>query len=388
MNNRYDLIIVGGGLAGGLAATRIKQKRPSCLILLIEQGKTLGGNHTWSFHDEDISAEQHRWVRPFISRSWTGTEVRFPNHQRFLPTPYHSIASEHFHETLVSSKVCEFLLETTAKELAPTRVGLEGGKELSAGVVIDARGWENTGAVPAAYQKFVGLDLTLKSPHGLTHPLLMDAIVDQKGGYRFFYLLPWSERSLLIEDTRYSDSPDMGSIAIETEIFSYVESRGWSVESVDRREKGVLDIPLEGSLPSWDEAIPRLGSRAGLFHATTGYSLPMAVRAVDALADLETFSSEAVFQWSRDWAELHWKNESFSRLLNRLLFRAANPEERYRILEKFYRHPEGLINRFYAGQLTMWDRFRLLSGKPPVSILRSLSCILEKKGRYQNDSAR
>jgi lycopene beta-cyclase len=122
-----------------------------------------------------------------------------------------------------------------------------------------------------------------------------------------------------------------------------------------------------------------LGTRAGLFHATTGYSFPQAVKLADALAETETFCSESMFKWSRLIADHHWKGQQFFRLLNRLLFRAAVPSERYKVLEKFYRLPDISIHRFYAGELSKFDQLRILSGKPPVSVLRAISCIFEKE---------
>ncbi len=59
-----------------------------------------------------------------------------------------------------------------------------------------------------------------------------------------------------------------------------------------------------------------------------------------------------------------------------MLFRAAEPAQRYRILERFYRLPEPLIGRFYAGQSTLLDRLRILLGKPPVPIGRAIKAMI------------
>ncbi|MCC6990951.1 MAG: FAD-dependent oxidoreductase, partial [Acidobacteria bacterium] len=45
-----DVVIVGGGLAGSLAAWRLRTTRPDRAVTLVEAGPALGGNHTWSFH--------------------------------------------------------------------------------------------------------------------------------------------------------------------------------------------------------------------------------------------------------------------------------------------------------------------------------------------------
>jgi lycopene beta-cyclase len=59
-----------------------------------------------------------------------------------------------------------------------------------------------------------------------------------------------------------------------------------------------------------------------------------------------------------------------------MLYRAAAPEKRYRVLEHFYRLPEPLIARFYAGRLTRWDKLRVLSGRPPVPVGGALRALL------------
>ena len=62
-----------------------------------------------------------------------------------------------------------------------------------------------------------------------------------------------------------------------------------------------------------------------------------------------------------------------------MLFKAAHPVERYRVLQRFYRLPPALIARFYAGRSTLADKVRLLAGKPPVPIGRAVRAIMEKQ---------
>jgi lycopene beta-cyclase len=55
-----------------------------------------------------------------------------------------------------------------------------------------------------------------------------------------------------------------------------------------------------------------------------------------------------------------------------MLFRAAAPRERYRVLEHFYRLDPALVGRFYAARSGARDKLRILSGKPPVPVTRAL----------------
>ena len=72
-----------------------------------------------------------------------------------------------------------------------------------------------------------------------------------------------------------------------------------------------------------------------------------------------------------------WRGQRFFRLLNRMLFRAAAPERRYAVLQRFYGLPEGLIARFYGDRLTLADKARILTGRPPVPLLRAARCLPE-----------
>jgi lycopene beta-cyclase len=69
------------------------------------------------------------------------------------------------------------------------------------------------------------------------------------------------------------------------------------------------------------------------------------------------------------------------RLLNRMLFLGAPPEDRYRILQHFYRLPETVIEHFYAGRLTLGDTSRVLTGTPPIPIRHALRYVLPSSSR-------
>jgi lycopene beta-cyclase len=115
--------------------------------------------------------------------------------------------------------------------------------------------------------------------------------------------------------------------------------------------------------------------RAALFHPTTGFSVPEAVSFADDLAARARFRSEELYPWVRERSTRLWRRGGYFRFLNRMLFRAAEPERRYVVMQRFYRLSEPLIQRFYAGRPTMIDRIRILTGKPPVPMGRALKCL-------------
>jgi len=125
----------------------------------------------------------------------------------------------------------------------------------------------------------------------------------------------------------------------------------------------------------WDDLAgqPSSGLRAGLFHPTTGYSLPHAVRLAERIAALPDLGAPQLFAAIREEARREWQGQRFFRLLNRMLFLAGRPEQRWRVMQRFYRLPAPLIARFYAGRPRLADKARLLSGKPPVPVAQALA---------------
>jgi lycopene beta-cyclase len=372
------LVIAGGGLAGCLTALALTRLRPEIPILLLEQGASFGGNHIWSFFDEDV-AEVDRWlVQPMIARSWDSYDVRFPKRARTLPTGYNSARSE-----LLDAAVRDRLrpdryrLGADIRTLDPGGVTLAGGERIDAAGVIDARGPADFGALELGWQKFVGRELRLAAGHGLDRPIVMDACVDQEEGYRFVYCLPFAEDRLLIEDTYYTNGPELDSKAIVARIEAYAAGKGWHIFALEKEEQGVLPVAMGGDFDAfWPEGdgVARIGLRGGFFHPTTGFSLHDAVRV--ALRVAGTKDLPTLPQMLRAEAVRLWRDRGFYRLLNRMLFRAAAPADRYRVLEHFYRLDPGLIARFYAARSTALDKVRILSGRPPVAIgpaLRAMS---------------
>jgi len=372
----YDLILAGGGLANGLIAWRLRTRRPDLRILLLEQDTHLGGNHTWSFHASDLNAAERAWIAPLVSWRWPGYQVIFPDLTRTLEGDYCSILSDDFARVLEPALGACLRSGARVARVHPTRVELAGGEVLHARAVIDGRGPSPTPDLALGYQTFLGQELQLKAPHGLAAPIIMDAGVAQQGGYRFVYVLPFGPDRLLVEDTHYIDDAGRDPAQLRANIAAYVQARGWQVDAVLREEQGALPIVLAGDIERfWDrqDGQPCAGLRAGLFHFTTGYSLPHAVRLADAIAALPSLDAPALFAAIRAEARAEWDKQGFFRLLNRMLFLAGSPDARWRVMQKFYQLPAPLIAHFYAGRLSLADKARILSGKPPVPVLQALS---------------
>ena len=372
-----DVAIAGGGLSGCLAALALARQRPDVEILLIEREPDLGGKHVWSFFDSDVNPRD-RWVLEGLPiKRWETHEVRFPGRHRILNIGYNSLSSEGLNATVRRQlRSDQMLLGRSIDRLEMDAVYLEGGERVAASAVVDARGPQPMPGLKLAWQKFVGHIYHFDRGHGCDRPVIMDATVDQADGYRFLYSLPFSTTDMLIEDTFYSTSAALDDAAVAENLVISAEAIGPT--KLLSSERGVLPILLGGSIESlWDSGarVPRLGLGGGFFHPTTGYSFPDAIANAMILAGVPIFASETLYELLRSRAESQWKARRFYVLLNRMLFHGASPVERYRVLEHFYRLPEPVIQRFYAGTLGIADKMRILSGRPPVPVLRAIKAV-------------
>jgi lycopene beta-cyclase len=366
----YDFVLVGGGLQNGLLALSLLAEPSRASICLIERNQRLGGNHTWCFHSDDLDQTVATLVEPMVVARWPGYRVSFPRHERELDTPYAMVSSDrfhaHVHRTVTGTSNSDVLLDTEVAAVSGTEVRLRDGRLLRARFVVDARGPERTSIDPerTGYQKFVGLEVETAGPHGVQRPVLMDACVPQSDGYRFLYVLPLASDRLLVEDTRFSDSPDLDRERLQRDIGAYMQERSYSAKRVLRIESGVLPLPWHGDVSVPEPGHPLIaGFQGGWYHPVSGYSFPIAARLARCIA-----ATPIDELWGDDLHLLAGQQRrqlAFAHRLNKMFFRWFAPENRYNVLERFYTLPEPVIRRFYALCMTDLDRARMLMGRPP-----------------------
>lgn len=371
MTGAVDYLLVGGGLQNGLVAAMLSRLQPNARVTLIESGQRLGGNHTWSFHESDLEPQSRAVIQPMIVRTWPSYRVRFAGLQRGIPQAYSSVTSERLHDVLVNEAASngnlQLKLGQSVTRIAPGEVETASGEAWRAPVVIDARGPKQTeDSSTIGYQKFLGVEFEVDPASNPAEPLLMDATVEQIDGYRFFYVLPLQPGRVLIEDTYYSDTPELDLARLRESTRNYALASGIAVSRVVREEVGVLPLPGRVAAPApVDRRHLVAGYAGGWFHPTTGYSFPPALRLARLIATTAPEALESSVQ--RLLAET-LRQQRYCVLLNRLLFDGFDQSMRAPIFERFYRMPFSTIVHFYALQLSAADRLRLLCGKPPPGL--------------------
>jgi len=379
MKSEYDYILVGGGLQSGLIALALRHHQPESRVLMVERDSHLCGNHTWSFHPNDVGASASPWVEAAVEVRWPQYRVRLDQFKKRVDLCYASISSSHFAKVVgdcfasSDNSLCanRVLLQTEVISLTSTKIVTSAGEVYRGRLVVDCRGprsHRDNCFEQCGYQKFWGFEVQLKSDWPFTIPTIMDDRIDQRDGFRFIYSLPFEARRVLVEDTRFADNPLLDREECLDQVRRYLAELGIVNWSIVREESGVLPMPISKELmpglksDGADSALAG-GYSGGWFHAATGYSFPLAVSFAESVA---TTTPELATQAVQLLAKQHHARSRFARFLNRLLFRLVHPTARYQIFRRFYRVlPKESISRFYSHQFTLWDAFRIVVGMPP-----------------------
>lgn len=373
----WDYCLVGGGLQANLLVLALLHHQPNARVLVFEkrlQPSTAlpSDGQTWSCHATDIPPDCRIWLDTFPLTTWPAYDVRFPKFQRRVNIGYCSLRSwdlaNGMRQVLASSaNNLQWRWGQAATRVEAGRVELESGEVIAARCVIDCRGQETQPtATETGYQKFFGWEVELESAWSHDIPTVMDVDGDQNDGFRFIYVLPFTRQRLLLQDTRFSDSPEVDPDEAANRLRSYLVRRGHANYKVIREEHGLLPMPFARFSPEPREPLLRAGYRGGWFHAATGYSLPLALQYAEAVARVSPDNARAAVD---ALARRHRFRFSHARLLNRLLFRLLPPTSRSQVFHNFYRWlPESVISRFYSHTFSRLDACRLFLGRPPFPL--------------------
>ena len=130
-----DLLLIGGGLANGLLALRLSQTCPELDVRIVEAADSLGGVHTWSFFENDLTAAQNAWIAPLVCHRWSGYEVRFPQFVRSLSTGYCSVTAERFAAVVGAALPGRITLGAPVLSVSPTEAILADGRKVAVKVL-------------------------------------------------------------------------------------------------------------------------------------------------------------------------------------------------------------------------------------------------------------
>ena len=262
-----DIAIIGGGSAGISLAAKLN----NCSALVVEPHSPAERDCSWALWANPAQQQQ---LAPATKGSWKQWRL-----------------VDDYSEVLHSSDQYRYTSLSSAQYMEQCEASLAEGVNVirAAAENIVARG--NGGSFTAAHQHYSPAQLyDSRTPkiaeHGLTQPFLgwdvrtktpiddpdiatlMDFRVDQSRGLHFIYVLPFSDRRLLIESTMISanlEDKDWYRQAIG----QWLDQQNIGIEETLGEEAGV--IPMETVAPL-DSDIASIGAASGAVRLSSGYA--------------------------------------------------------------------------------------------------------------------
>jgi lycopene beta-cyclase len=387
----FDIVIVGGGMAGLSLAVRLASPSFASLrIAIIEPRTSYSRDRTWcSFGLPD-------YAHPFaaaVSARWSHWDVRRDATSRHVCSDtriaYEMIEASDFYSVALAaisqaSHIEMFQGVSVEKvELNDTRPGsvtieTSIGK-LEGKLVFDSR----PQAMPsngAWIQEFQGIEVQSSLPvFDPAHAMMMDFSVMTDadacaGRVHFMYLLPKSSTCALIEDTWFISADDRAPRPdMDANIRGYLARHFASATfSEGYRESGrlIMDATLRPSRQAGRHL--QIGAAGGMARAASGYAFFETQRACELIATRlrETFVSDKTrppFVLPRIRADMsYWMDAVFLRVLQR------RPEIAPELFFNLFRSvPTASLARFLSGVANAHDVLRVIAACPKLPFLRA-----------------
>jgi lycopene beta-cyclase len=274
-----DIAIIGGGSAGITLAAKLS----NCSAAVVEPLTPAERDCSWA-----LWADRHQQKQFASATKGSWRQWRLINHDTEV---LHS--SDLYRYTSLSSAQymtqCEnnldvgiTLVRAAAEDIVATGKGgsfTAAGQHYKAAQLYDSRPPKM--AEPSLKQHFLGWEIRTK--YAIDEPeiaTLMDFRVDQSRGLHFIYVLPFSDRRLLIESTMISSHLE-DKAWYRQAIKQWLQDQNIEIEETLREEAGI--IPMQTVIPV-DPDIASIGAASGAIRLSSGYAFTGIQAQIDQLA--------------------------------------------------------------------------------------------------------
>jgi len=362
-----EVAIIGAGCAGLSLARALLRADDAVRITIFDPRTGFERDRTWcgwtlpdAAFDECVT---HRWSR------WIVTGPGGHAIAACESMPYRHIPADAYYRRAVGeldvSTRCRLSLGTAVHRLSPggDRVAVEtsAGRATFAHV-FDGRPAPPPEGGPSLVQHFAGVEIgTDRAGFDPGVATLMDFRVPQADGIHFFYVLPFSERSALVEATFMTTTVESG-VDYDARLEEYIrEQLGIDAWRETRRETGRIPMVAAAPARAPHARVWRIGTGGGLVKPSTGY-------AFDAI---HRDSERVARAWTKGRSRPPRARPRISAWLDRVMlsYLSSNPEAAARVFPRLFRRcPPPRLIRFLNDQGSAADMLAVMWSVPRLPI--------------------
>jgi lycopene beta-cyclase len=318
MSKPWDIVIVGGGLSGlALAAELAAPDFAALSVLVLEKRPAYLRDRTWSYWAPNAGTqhrysalERARWGRWAVSLNGSTCLHSSQQHtyatldaDAFYTAALQAIAiAPHVHLRLgcgVTSPVAQSANQAVS-------ITTDQGDTMQARWMFDARPPQQV-AHSSLVQQFAGWEVHTEHDAFDPSTVQLMAFEPHARGLHFWYLLPYSARSALVESTWISPASWQPDYAGELQQYLAQHLQG-KPYAVAYREQGVLPLDAVHSAPAGP--LVALGRGGGTLRPSTGYAF------LDSLAHAKGVADSLRASLNRGGLEKgrhSWQPQAFNR---------------------------------------------------------------------------
>ena len=378
---KYDFIIAGGGMAGLSLAYYFSQSplRDRSILILDREPKNRN-DRTWCFWERQPGPFEAILFRTWKTVSFHGTT--YAGSLDMGDYRYKMLRGIDFYD-FVQTELAKFPnIERKQASINRIKDTPQGGFVIAddepyiADYVFDSTFAlkldqpENHNLL----QHFKGWIITTeKSCFNREQPEIMDFRIEQHGDCRFLYILPFDEKTALVEFTLFN-SKLLTETEYDTELRHYIDHfLDTGAYQISDTEYGVIPMSDEATQANPSEHIVRIGTSGGFTKPSTGYTFQRTQRYLQTIVQNLTETGKPIrpMPWFKGRFKL------YDSIFLNVLEKHRHPADD--IFTRVYTENPRRVFTFLDEDTRFSDEFRLFATMPFIPFLRAFFDVLRKK---------
>ena len=350
----FDYVIIGGGCAGLSLAYEldVNQKLKNKTLAIIESRSEYKKDKTWSFW----KVSPHNFD-DCVKKSWDNFTINMPNHTKYIEcknTPYQTIDSGLFYKKILYSlkKNNNINFFKDINEVNTKNSFIFN----SVSNFVDGK--DNL------WQHFSGVEIeTSKDLFDEEIFNLMDFDCDQRGNVHFFYTLPYSKTTALVETTWISDLNNASLQDYDNQLKDYLKNY-LKINNYKINFKETGAIPLFRPRIKKKENQIEIGTAGGMTRLSTGYTfLNIQEQSKYISQNIENINNTKLFLINKKYQFL---DNIFLKVLKN------NPNDMSKIFYKMFNCAPNTVINFLSNKSNIYEDISIISKMPKWMFLKQL----------------